>query len=85
MVLKTNKDLLEIKGTFNQRVAIDELGNKNGMEFLSEGAELFGYTYYADNKIIYIHDDNSFMRCQMNRSYTITTPMRYQQLYQHLK
>ena len=30
------------------------------MEFLSEGAELFGYTYYADNKIIYIHDDNSF-------------------------
>ena len=30
------------------------------MEFLSEGSELFGYTYYADNKTIYIHDDNSF-------------------------
>ena len=49
-----------IKGTFKERVAVDELGNKNGMEYLTEGAELFGYIYYADNKTIYIHDDASF-------------------------
>src|SRR5699024_9084450 len=28
----------EIVGKFDQRVAVDELGNKNGMEFLTEGA-----------------------------------------------
>lgn len=50
----------EIKGKFNQRVAIDELGNKNGMEFLTEGAELFGYIYYADNKKITIYDETNF-------------------------
>lgn len=49
-----------IKGTFKDRVTVEELGNKNGMEFLTEGAELFGYIYYADNKTIYIHDDTSF-------------------------
>lgn len=50
----------EIKGTFNNRVAIDELGNKNGMEFLTEGAELFNYIYFADNKKIYIYDEETF-------------------------
>jgi hypothetical protein len=50
----------EIKGTFNKRVAIDELGNKNGMEFLTEGAELFNYIYFADNKKIYIYDEATF-------------------------
>src|SRR5699024_1600572 len=50
----------EIKGKFTQRVAIDELGNKNGMEYLTEGAELFGYIYYADNKKIYIYDEQTF-------------------------
>ena len=50
----------EIKGTFNNRVAIDELGNKNGMEFLTEGAELFNYIYFADNKKIYIYDETTF-------------------------
>ncbi|MEB7678154.1 peptidase, partial [Staphylococcus saprophyticus] len=35
----------EIRGKFTNRVAIDELGNKNGMEFLTEGAELFNYIY----------------------------------------
>ena len=49
-----------IKGTFKDRVTVEELGNKNGMEYLTEGAELFGYIYYADNKTIYIHDDKSF-------------------------
>src|SRR5699024_1313551 len=50
----------EVKGTFNQRIAIDELGNKNGLEFLTEGAELFNYIYFADNKKIYIYDDETF-------------------------
>ncbi|MDW4093389.1 prophage endopeptidase tail family protein [Staphylococcus saprophyticus] len=50
----------EIKGTFNKRVAFDELGNKNGMEFLTEGAELFNYIYFADNKKIYIYDEETF-------------------------
>ena len=50
----------EIKGKFKQRVAIDELGNKNGMEYLTEGAELFNYIYYADNKHIVIYDEATF-------------------------
>lgn len=50
----------EIVGKFNQRVAIDELGDKNGMEFLTEGAELFNYIYFADNKKIYIYDETTF-------------------------
>lgn len=50
----------EIKGNFNNRVAIDELGNKNGIEFLTEGAELFNYIYFADNRKIYIYDEKTF-------------------------
>lgn len=50
----------EIRGKFTNRVAIDELGNKNGMEFLTEGAELFNYIYFADNKKIYIYDEETF-------------------------
>ncbi|OIJ29055.1 peptidase [Staphylococcus sp. LCT-H4] len=50
----------EIKGKFTQRVAIDELGNQNGMEYLTNGAELFNYIYYADNKKIVIYDEATF-------------------------
>ena len=50
----------EIKGNFNKRIEVDELGNKNGMEFLTEGAELFNYIYFADNKKIYIYDEETF-------------------------
>lgn len=50
----------EIKGTFNSKVSLEELGSKNGLEYLVEGAELFGYIYYADNKKIYIYDDKTF-------------------------
>ena len=49
-----------IKGKFDKHVAIDELGNKNGLEYLIEGAELFNYIYYADNKTIYIYDEETF-------------------------
>lgn len=50
----------QIKGKFTQRVAIDEMGNKNGLEYLTEGAELFNYIYYADNKRITIYDEANF-------------------------
>lgn len=52
----------EIIGKFPERVIIDELGDKNGMEFLTEGAELFNYIYFADNKKIYIYDEKSFYK-----------------------
>lgn len=50
----------EIKGTFTNRVSIDELGNKNGMEYITEGADLFDYIYFADNKKIYFYDQSTF-------------------------
>lgn len=50
----------ELIGTFNKRMPLDELGGKNGLEALVEGAELFGYIYFADNKTIYIYDEESF-------------------------
>lgn len=49
-----------IKGNIDKRVPIDELGGKNGMEYLVEGAELFDYIYFADNKTIYIYDKATF-------------------------
>ena len=49
-----------IKGNFDKRVPIDELGGKNGMEHLTEGVELFDYIYFADNKTIYIYDKSTF-------------------------
>jgi len=61
----------EIKGDFDQRVPVEELGNKNGMEFLTEGAELFDYIYFADNKKIYIYDNNTFYEMS-------NTPLIYQ-------
>ncbi|MFQ3889875.1 prophage endopeptidase tail family protein [Staphylococcus shinii] len=61
----------EIKGNFDQRVPVEELGNKNGMEFLMEGAELFDYIYFADNKKIYIYDNNTFYEMS-------NTPLIYQ-------
>lgn len=52
----------KIVGKFDQRIAIDEVGDKNGIEFLVEGAELFGYIFYADNKTIYIYDEDSYYK-----------------------
>lgn len=52
----------KIVGTFDSRIAIDEVGDKNGIEYLSEGAELFGYFYHADNKTIYIYDDENYRK-----------------------
>lgn len=52
----------EIIGDFDKSVYIDELGNKNGIEFLAEGAELFNYIYFADNKKFYIYDESTFYK-----------------------
>lgn len=52
----------KIIGGFNNRIVVDELGNKNGMEYLIEGAELFDYIYFADNKKIYIYQPNKFYK-----------------------
>lgn len=49
-----------IKGNFSRRVPIEEMGGKNGIEHLVEGAELFGYIYFADNRTIYIYDKETF-------------------------
>ena len=49
-----------IIGDFKTRVMIDELGNKNGLEYLVEGAELYDYIYFADNKKIYIYKPEKF-------------------------
>ena len=50
----------EIKGTFTDLKPIGELGGKNGIEYLIEGAEQYGYIFFADNKKIYIYDDKTF-------------------------
>lgn len=52
----------EIKGNFPNTKAFDELGDKNGIEFLVEGAEQFGYIFFADNKKIYIYDEVTFYK-----------------------
>lgn len=50
----------EIIGKFDKSVSIEELGGKNGIEYIVEGAELFDYIYFADNKKIYFYDAHSF-------------------------
>ena len=50
----------EIIGNFPNRGAVDELGNKNGLEYITAGAELFGYIYFADNKHIKFYTEEEF-------------------------
>ena len=52
----------EIKGNFPDTKVFDDLGDKNGIEFLVEGAEQFGYIFFADNKKIYIYDEVTFYK-----------------------
>ena len=52
----------EIIGDFKERVVIDELGNQNGMEYLINGAELYNYIYFADNKKIYVYNPEKFYK-----------------------
>ena len=50
----------EIKGSFNKSLPVNELGGKNGIEYIVEGAEIFDYIYFADNKTITFYDHNTF-------------------------
>lgn len=50
----------EIVGEFPNRGAIDELGNKNGLEYISSAADIFGYIYFADNKHIKFYTEDEF-------------------------
>ena len=50
----------EIKGDFNKSLPIKELGGKNGIEYIVEGAEIFNYIYFADNKKITFYDHDTF-------------------------
>lgn len=50
----------EIVGDFPNRGAVDELGNKNGLEYITAGAEIFGYIYFADNKHIKFYTEDEF-------------------------
>lgn len=50
----------EIIGNFPDAKVIDELGDKNGIEHLIEGSEIFDYIFFADNKTIYIYDHTTF-------------------------
>ncbi|MCJ0924005.1 phage tail protein [Mammaliicoccus sciuri] len=43
-------------------ISVEEFGGKNGLELIIEGAELFGYTFFADNKKIHFYDDESFYK-----------------------
>lgn len=52
----------EIVGEFNQAKPVEEIGGKNGIEHLNDGAELFDYIYFADNKKIYIFEEKTFYR-----------------------
>lgn len=50
----------KIIGNFNKSLPVTDLGDKNGIEHLIEGAEIFGYIYFADNKVINIYDHDTF-------------------------
>lgn len=43
-------------------ISVEEFGGKNGLELIIEGAELFGYTFFADNKKIHFYDDENFYK-----------------------
>ncbi|MDN5612420.1 MAG: phage tail protein [Staphylococcus equorum] len=50
----------EIIGDNRQLAPVSELGGKNGLEHITEGAELFNYIYFADNKKIYFYNPDQF-------------------------
>lgn len=43
-------------------VYVDSLGDKNALEMLVEGADLFGYVYFAYNKAIHIYTEDEFYK-----------------------
>lgn len=61
-IFKGNKQGFKyfVHGDFKDKKTIESLGDKNGIEALNEGAEIFNFIYYADNKDIHIYDEKSF-------------------------
>src|SRR5699024_10069493 len=56
----------EIVGDSEKRAPVAELGNKNGLEYITEGSDLFGYIYFANNKhfIIYASDKDFYKKSE---------------------
>lgn len=52
----------EIIGDNKRRAPVAELGNKNGMEYITEGADFFNYIYFADNKKYYFYASDLFYK-----------------------
>ena len=50
----------KIIGNFNKSLPVTDLGDKNGIEHLIEGSEIFDYIFFADNKMIHIYDHTTF-------------------------
>lgn len=63
-IFKDNKQgfTYSVVGSFPSKKLIESLGDKNGIESLNEGAEIFNYIYHADNKHITIYDDVNFYK-----------------------
>lgn len=51
-----------IIGDFDIRIPIKELGGKNGLEYLIDGADMYNYIYFADNKVIHVYDEASYYK-----------------------
>lgn len=52
----------KIFGNFNEKVPFEELGGKNGTEYINETIEAFGCIIYANDTEIGFYDENSFYR-----------------------
>jgi murein DD-endopeptidase MepM/ murein hydrolase activator NlpD len=52
----------EIVGDFPDFKAIDKIGDRNLLQHIVDGANVFGYIYYADNKNIKIYDKATFYK-----------------------
>ena len=50
----------EIVGKFDTFKEVEKIGDKNLLQHIVDGAEIFGYIYYADNKKVYIYDKASW-------------------------
>lgn len=56
----------KIIGDFNQKVKIDELGSKNGVEFIKDSVELFGCIVYPTDTTIGFYTPEAFYRTSEN-------------------
>ena len=52
----------KIIGNFNKSLPVTDLGDKNGIEHLIEGSNIFDYIFFADNKVINIYDHDTYYK-----------------------